>query len=52
MGYQLIRAVDPASFFADSDPAFFFNPDSDLAAVSVRIRIQLNNIEKNYLMKT
>ena len=38
------RAVDPHSFFADQDPAFFLNADPDPAALKMRIRIQLKQI--------
>ena len=35
------RAVDPHSFLADPDPAFFLNADPDPAALKMWIRIQL-----------
>ena len=40
------RAVDPHYFFADPDPAVLLNvdPDPDLAAFIMWIRIQLNKI--------
>ena len=41
------RAVDPHSFFADPDPAFFLNADPDQNEYgSMRIRIQLNKFCK------
>ena len=43
------RAVDPHSFFADQDPAFFLNADPDPAALKMRIRIQLKQICQNNL---
>ena len=36
--------MDPHSFYADPDPAFHLNADTDPAAFQMRIRIQPNKI--------
>ena len=52
--YVRNRVVDLHSFFADLDPAVFLKVDSDRAAFSMRIRIQLIKLCKQlpYLMKS
>ena len=50
----IIRAVDPDSFFADPDPAVFSQCGfgSGSSCLLMRIRIQLEQIRKNYFMKS